>query len=77
MKVGHLDGAEESRRLSKGCVGQSSRIDSFCSGPSGYCCYSDGGAVFDIASIAVSVLLGQAPWQKAGLQPGMLGGDPE
>jgi hypothetical protein len=33
--------------------------------------------VFDIASIAVSVLLGQAPWQKAGLQPGMLGGDPE
>ena len=27
--------------------------------------------------IAVSVSLGQAPWQKAGLQPGMLGGDPE
>ena len=33
--------------------------------------------MLDIAVIAVSVLLGLAPWQKVGLQPGLLGGDPE
>lgn len=40
------------RRLSKGCAGHNSRVDSFCSGPSGYyhCWDLDvGGAVFDIA----------------------------
>ena len=39
--------------------------------------WTSGGLCSILLFIAVSVSLGQAPWQKAGLQPGMLGGDPE
>lgn len=68
-KVGHLDGAEESRRrLSKGCAGQVAESIVICSGPSGYyhCWDLDvGGAVFDIAVHCRLRVAGPGPMLKA------------
>lgn len=82
VKVGHLNGkrSKEDGVLAKDALNSvAESIVLVPDLPDIAATWEEGGLCrFDIAVIAVSVSLGQAPWQKVGLQPAsLLGGDPE